>query len=587
MVILLCTECLAMTSVTAESAVEGCAVRFQDNGVCACSTKNPKGPVKCDNNSQTIEIQPCYCAFYDQQLNKTIVGHCYYTCYEHSNVKVEVTNSDEFNDDFCDSDTRRGFFCYQCKSNYSMAVFSNLLIDCVPCQYHWYKNWFLFFAVALLPLTLFYILAVLLSFNITSSSFGGIVLVLQCIMSSPLRTYLYTFTGYPGSDDRNIFVKIFFSVLECVNLNFVFFLYSPVCLHPKINVFEIECLDYIIALHPFLLIIITYLLVNAYDRQFKLLHWMWRPFRACILRYRKTWNIHTSLIEIFASFILLSSVKIVSASLRLLSFVVTYDLTGKKVDVIASMSVNVKYFRSYHLPFALLAMAISFIFVFIPLLLLTIYPCRCFQRCLNCCKLRSRTTLHIFMDAFQGSYKTRPYDMRYFSAFYLFLRVLMLTHAEIFLSQLTLYTSGIISLVSAALIAFFQPYKVSAHNKIDSALLLLMGIYFLSCNETILVTSSHQSQKWIFPSILQGLSIILIVLYFILLVLWKLLHKKMSSAISKIRSCVAEHKITGSNDKHNMIESFVNDRESAYDPPDHDVQSSTPLLAGQILRTTY
>ena len=84
-----------------------------------------------------------------------------------------------------------------------------------------------------------------------------------------------------------------------------------------------------------------------------------------------------------------------------------------------------EYFGSAHLPYALLAIAISFIFVALPFLLLVIYPCRCFHKCLNYCGLRSQT-LHIFMDAFQGSYKTEPRDLRYFSAFYLLLRLLML-----------------------------------------------------------------------------------------------------------------------------------------------------------------
>ncbi len=150
-------------TVSTSVAIEDCAVRFQDNGVCACSTHDPEGPVKCGNNSQRIEIQPCYCAYYDQHLNKTLVGRCFYTCYQHFNTIVEVTNSTEFNDQFCNSSSiRSGFFCYQCKKPYAMAAYGFLAIDCVPCEHHGYKNWLKTFAFALLPLTMFYILALLL-----------------------------------------------------------------------------------------------------------------------------------------------------------------------------------------------------------------------------------------------------------------------------------------------------------------------------------------------------------------------------------------------------------------------------------------
>ncbi len=244
-------------------------------------------------------------------------------------------------------------------------------------------------------------------------------------------------------------------------------------------------------------------------------------------------------------------------------------------------SANTKYFSSHHLPFALLAILISFIFVALPLILLAVYPCRCFHMCLNSCGLRLQT-LHIFMDAFQGSYKLHPRDMRYFSAFYLFLRVLMLVHAEIIFSPVALYSSGIISLASAALVALFQPYKVNSHNTIDSVLMLLMGIYFISCNQARLMTVLHYGHDWFFSSVLQGLSIILIVLYFISLLVWKLLHKRVPAIVRIVKR--HQNLLVNSHDENNLIESFVTDRGNVQDSEAH---SSTPLLSAQTIRSTY
>ena len=82
-------------------------------------------------------------------------------------------------------------------------------------------------------------------------------------------------------------------------------------------------------------------------------------------------------------------------------------------------------FTKEHMPYAILAIVMLIIFNFLPLVLLCVYPSRCFQKCLNCTKCQYRT-LHVFMDTFQGCYKETPWDCRYFAGFYLLLRFINL-----------------------------------------------------------------------------------------------------------------------------------------------------------------
>ena len=77
LLMLMYSAVLIVSSANSQAEIKDCAVRFKDNGVCACSTHNTDGPIKSSNNSQKIQIQPCYCAYYDQHLNKTTVGSCY------------------------------------------------------------------------------------------------------------------------------------------------------------------------------------------------------------------------------------------------------------------------------------------------------------------------------------------------------------------------------------------------------------------------------------------------------------------------------------------------------------------------------
>jgi hypothetical protein len=146
------------------------------------------------------------------------------------------------------------------------------------------------------------------------------------------------------------------------------------------------------------------------------------------------------------------------------------------------------------------------------------------------------------MDAFQGCYRTHPRDLRCFSAFYLLLRVLLLAQATLFPTYLLYFTSGILSFIGAGVIAMFQPYKVKAHNTIDTVLLLLMGVYFTSYYAMILLTSLNYSFHWVIAAICEGVSIFLITLYLIVLLLWKLLRVKLVVLASKAKSVFTSKK---------------------------------------------
>ena len=571
---------LASTGTTHE--VQQCRVRFEDNGVCACSTQDPFTPVKCGEDNHSIEIQPCYCMYYDQHLNMSVLGHCLFSCFELHDTHIEISSSAALTDNICTSYSealhRVGRFCGQCNDSYGLAVYSYKYINCILCEDYGYKNWLKYFAVALLPLTVFYILAVLMSFNVTSSSFNGLLLVIQGLTSQPVMMIAEGSNALNPKTLGDYFQKTIETIICITNLDFFRWIYPPFCLHPKVTILEVLALDYIVALYPFLLIFMTYVLVTAYDKQYRVLVWMWKPFKLCTRRYRETWNIRTSLIQIFATFILLSSVKILGVSFQILSVTSTYSVNGQRLaGYYVLYDANTEYFSSGHLPFALLAMAISFIFVLLPLLLLAIYPCGCFHKCcLNRCGLTCQT-LHVFMDAFQGSYRTEPQDMRYFSALYLLLRVPILAQIQLFTSPLWFYTAGILALVSAALVAIFQPYKITTHNTADSVLFTIMGIFMISIHEaeTLLILGYHY--QWNFVAAVQAVAIVTIVLYLISLLTWKLLHVPIRAAFVKIKALL-HHVSNHADNSREPIEYFEREWESSE-------LERTPLL-GQQKRST-
>ena len=255
--------------------------------------------------------------------------------------------------------------------------------------------------------------------------------------------------------------------------------YTPFCLHPNTSTLQVLSLDYIIAAYPLALIIFTYTLVRLHYHNCRLVVWLWRSFISCFARCRRQWDIQNSLVDAFATFLLLSYVKYLSVSFDILMPTFSWDVELKLQPPVLYYDGTVEYFGLVHLPYALLSLAVLFVFTFLPILLLCLYPCHCFQRFLNRYHLSS-PAFHTFMDTFQGGFKdgtngTR--DCRYFAALYLIFRVVLYLSLGISIVTFEISMINFVHLVAVVALLIFQPYKESIYNKLDiSAMVILMTI---------------------------------------------------------------------------------------------------------------
>ena len=466
--------------------------QYDSNGVSECGS-DLNHAILCSDDQ--LQLEACYCLYYDHTLNTTIAGSCMGTCYSvtfdyyHHLQRFPVRNASEFNSAMCGVNTsyvqtnREGRFCGKCKEGYGLAAYSYHYTTCVPCSEYSYKNWLRYFTVAFLPLTVHFLLVVLFRVSATSSRLNGPVFMIQCICS-PIQLRLldgflyaldrgHTYTKYKGS---STFANILTGLASLVNLDFFRTLYPYSCLHPSLNRLHIISLDFAVALYPFLLIFLTYLLVVMYDKDFRIVVWAWKPFKWCLRHYHSKFDTRSSLVEAFASFLLLSNVKLLSVCFDLLVFTQAYHSSGEPLKgKFYYYDASLDYFGPEHLPFAILALCVGFLFVILPFTLLLVYPCPCFQKCLNFSGYTCRT-LHVFMDAFQGSYKTAPRDLRFFSAYYLLLRFVIMCVAGMVESPSSLYLCAYIMITAAIIFAVFRPYKTNTHNIMDVVCLLLVGL---------------------------------------------------------------------------------------------------------------
>ena len=135
------------------------------------------------------------------------------------------------------------------------------------------------------------------------------------ISISAMSRMLFLHTSLQKHPLYSIIIKITLALYGIWNFDFFRNFYSDICL--GIGFLPTLALDYVIAVYPLLLMAITYLLVSLYDKNYRFIVAMWKPFRALFSFFKKNIDVRTSIIDSCVTFFYLSSVKFLS---------VTFDL---------------------------------------------------------------------------------------------------------------------------------------------------------------------------------------------------------------------------------------------------------------------
>ena len=439
-------------------------------------------------NMETLQTYLLMCNCITQSNGTLAVGACLYTCNALTGYFPLPCDATDLNNFTCAGLNREGQLCGQCIEGHAPPVYSYDL-RCVECKDYQY-NWLKYLTVAFLPLTVFFCVVTVFSISFTSPLLSGVVLVFQ-VVASPVQITLFILIGESGYFIASKFIASKFlsvfvtSVAGIWNLDFFRLAYDPFCLHPNMTTLHALALDYAIVFYPLLLIMFTYAMVNLHDHHFKPVVWVWKPFKWLLKHIKQQWDVRTSLIDVFASFIFLSTSHLVTTSISLLVPTYVYfshDKSAthpiKKYYLLSAPTVE--YFGWEHLPFALLALTLLLLLVVLPMLLLFLYPLRCFQHLLNRLHLNSHA-LRTFMDVFQGTFKdgtngTRDY--RSFSGLFLLVELLLLIVFSWTFPTFYYPIASMVILVYCVLFIIFQPYKRKLHNNITIA----MGIAFLWVN---------------------------------------------------------------------------------------------------------
>ena len=223
-------------------------------------------------------------------------------------------------------------------------------------------------------------------------------------------------------------------------------------------------LDYLIAVYPFLLTVLTYFATVYLGVSIK------SKFRTPLLSFKrilyKNWSIKHSILDVFVTFTILSCLKVFTVNMDLLLPVTVYNVKSNDSRLALFYDSSIPYFSKEHLPYALLAILMTSVFVVFPTIILIVYPFTIFQRCLNGLPIRWQIVMRFVLDSIQGSYKngsepgTR--DFRWFASVPYLVRLLpylmLATSTDL---ELAIFMVIMIVVLLSILVILVEPYHSS------------------------------------------------------------------------------------------------------------------------------
>lgn len=441
---------------------------------CKCSG-NKRNVLLCQDRNWTASLMSGFCMsyVYENQIKRTVYGRCVFTMlprYENQSHYILLPEDEEGLDKkFCGSFRRTGLLCGKCNKGLSIDIFSTTYV-CHKCSTSAAKNWIIFLAVGGLPPLALFMAILLLHISLTGGPTNGFIFFSQVLTLSQ-EIFVIKSTSEAlnvrGSYALMSFVVDSYSIWS---LDFYRIYYSfvqdrhPLCLGERLRVIDVLALRYLSALYLFFLIVVAYFVIELHARNCRVFVCLWKPLCLLCVRFRQSWRAQTSVVDAFATFIVLSYVKLVRISLLLVTFTSVIFMEDNTIAKrVSNYDPTVDFMSRQHMPYVVLGSFFLLTFGFLPPILLLFYQFRAVQKCLNRCKM-NRISLKTFMDAFQGCYKDGRNggpDRRFFAGMYLVFRLVIFSVFNLQISPiLTYFSLLVVCIIIATLTAFLQPYKI-------------------------------------------------------------------------------------------------------------------------------
>lgn len=499
------------------------------NCICSAIVENTQlqydGIDKCNEQEFKAHVKRGYWIGYEGNEKESdeslIVAHCPY-CHSHDNFLPSVASRQDLNKFMCEESHRTGIVCGKCVENHTTLFRSNNF-ECYK-NTHYCKYGILFYILSeWIPVTVLFILVILLNVSFTTGAVNGFVFFAQFIVSTHSIGFLHLFDTYP---DISRFSDSVLMMYRMFNLDFFSMKELSFCIWRGAGALQVLAMKYVTVVYSFVLVVLTILAM----RICKLPKFLTRSKKD---RFR------SSVVHGLSSFFVMCYSQCASISIQIL----TSNLIKGKGDISSSTfkrrvvfyDGEMEYFHLSHLPYAIPAVFFMLIFVLIPPILLIVYPL-CYKlfgvlkisenKVTMCCRCIPLERIRPLFDSMQSCYKD---SCRYFSGLYFFYRIMPLimfawTKNDTFYGVLQL---GLIIVFGVHSIV--QPYKVRWHNWIDSLLFIdLLLINALTIWIYLLAIRNFNNYQGVivalcsFQTVLTLLPLVYLILYFLVCMAFKL-----------------------------------------------------------------
>ena len=424
---------------------------------------------------------------------------------------------------FCSNLSRHGFLCADCDNGTSAPIY-DYDYKCVSCTDSDVRvNWLIFIVLQILPVTILFLVVTIFNINATSGPLNAFIFYSQ-VISSPttaanfLAQLTFVFRNSPIVAKLILIVFVYPYGIWNLDCFPVLILIPPFCLFQNMKAVHAFVLNYLVAAcYPLLLIGFLFICVELHAHGCRPLVWVWQRFGYCLGRWRRNWDVRTTIIDAFATFLLLTYTKFCFLSFYLLVPMNLYSSNGTIVgQPRLYFDPSVKFGDTEHIPFICLSLFILVFVIILPPIFLLLYPFTVFQKFLTKLRIKGHT-LGTFVEAFQGCYKDGTNgtpDCRYFAALYFFLRIVAFS-STVFAYDLAMQrlVQVIIIYIIVMVFGVAQPYKVMWYNRLDVFIFTVLGVVASFGFYNAVITNNN-----LVISVIMMISVIIPLIYFILLV---------------------------------------------------------------------
>ena len=293
-----------------------------------------------------------YCATF-KDSDRFFTARCpYFSIGDHTASRDDPSfivlpkNSSELDDYMCKPMNRKGYLCKECIDGFAPSFTSPDYMSCSNCTKSSYYGVPIYILIELIPITFFYLLLLVLQVSVTSSPMTCYIFYSQIIMYIMVPSGRSFFLEYDGYLLRKYYnLVVIFAFYGVWNLDFLRYSLPKFCISPKVDQTQITLLGFISVFYPLLLILLTWTLVTLHDRNVKVIVHFWRPFHKIFVTIRRQWDSRSDLINVFATFLLLSYGKLFYVVMNF-TYTTVYIVNSTSEDAYASgvvQFINIKH----------------------------------------------------------------------------------------------------------------------------------------------------------------------------------------------------------------------------------------------------